>query len=524
MSIRKGSRTIASSVPVTEWGSIDGTLADQADIKSALDSKAPTYSPTFTGTPIAPTAPIDTSNNQIATTKYVQDALLNAEANLPEQSGNAGKFLTTDGSIPSWESITGLPSQTSQSGKFLTTNGTSASWANAVTTDTAQTITGNKIIENSSITSSTVDGVSLTIKSDNQHLGTNPSSNHISSINFTDDSNATVAKFSSIQTSDGWSGFLAGAGSDPTNPHNNMLMIANGNNKLLLVPPTTSHASCAVRRDFFDTEFGKTVKNTGDETIAGTKTFTSNLIVKSSVAEKEVVPSTNSFYGLELNDKNNAEIGVVYLRDTSTEREIVMKVHAFDGTSQNYIKVGFDTNNNPYTYAPTPSSVTDNTTKIATTAWVINVLKALYPVGSLYMGTQNSCPLSAFFGTWTLVSAGNALWTGNGTSGSGTTANANYSNAAANTTIAAGVPNIKDNFYFVDTYYGSVALAPNSDNGLIKYNSKTTSGETNRSDTDGTTTSRQKYVFDASQVNAIYGKSSTVQPPAYVVNVWRRTA
>ena len=261
MSIRKGSRTIASSVPVTEWGSIDGTLSDQADIKSALDSKAPTYSPTFTGTPIAPTAPIDTSNNQIATTKYVQDALLNAEANLPEQSGNAGKFLTTDGSIPSWESITGLPSQTSQSGKFLTTNGTSASWANAVTTDTAQTITGNKIIENSSITSSTVDGVSLTIKSDNQHLGTNPSSNHISSINFTDDSNATVAKFSSIQTSDGWSGFLAGAGSDPTNPHNNMLMIANGNNKLLLVPPTTSHASCAVRRDFFDTEFAKTTTN-----------------------------------------------------------------------------------------------------------------------------------------------------------------------------------------------------------------------------------------------------------------------
>ena len=70
MSIRKGSRTIASSVPVTEWGSVDGTLADQVDLKSALDSKASSYSPTFTGIPIAPTAPIDTSNNQIATTKF----------------------------------------------------------------------------------------------------------------------------------------------------------------------------------------------------------------------------------------------------------------------------------------------------------------------------------------------------------------------------------------------------------------------------------------------------------------------
>ena len=78
----------------------------------------------------------------------------------------------------------------------------------------------------------------------------------------------------------------------------------------------------------------------------------------------------------------------------------------------------------------------------------MNVLKAIYPVGSVYIGTQSTCPMSAFFGTWTLVSSGKALWTGTGSNG--------------NSTIAAGLPNIKDNFYFVDTYYGSVALAPNS--------------------------------------------------------------
>jgi len=531
MSIRKGSRTIASSVPVTEWGSVDGTLSNQADLKSALDSKAPTYSPTFTGMPLAPTPAVDTNNNQIATTKFVKDSLLNVEATLPEQTGNSGKFLSTDGYITSWTSITGLPAQTSQSGKFLTTNGTAASWGDAVTIDTAQTITGNKTIENSNVTSSTVDGTSFTIKSNNQHLGTNPSSNHISSINFTDDSNATVAKFSSIQTSDGWSGFLAGAGSDPTNPHNNMLMIANGNNKLLLVPPTSNHNSCAVRKDFFDTEFGKTVKNTGDETIAGTKTFTDRPIVMTGSSDSRyisklstyelggTVPQDNTAGGVLVRDKNNAEIGNFFAGITTsgtTRSGIFIKQPASSNPASNQIYIECDSNGVFTTYAPSPSSVTDNTKKIATTEWVVDVLKAIYPVGSLYIGTQNSCPLSAFFGTWTLVSAGNALWTGNGTSGSGTTANANYANAAANTTIAAGLPDATHNH--IDGFAGVNA---NSSYGVTN---TTVAGNINTQN--GTSYNYHAITSSTSlsTANSIYGSSSTVQPPAFVVNVWRRTA
>jgi len=48
---------------------------------------------------------------------------------LPSQSGQSGKFLTTDGTDASWATVDALPSQTSQSGKFLTTDGSSASWA-----------------------------------------------------------------------------------------------------------------------------------------------------------------------------------------------------------------------------------------------------------------------------------------------------------------------------------------------------------------------------------------------------------
>ena len=48
---------------------------------------------------------------------------------LPSQSGNSGKFLTTDGSAASWATVDALPSQSGNSGKYLKTNGSSASWS-----------------------------------------------------------------------------------------------------------------------------------------------------------------------------------------------------------------------------------------------------------------------------------------------------------------------------------------------------------------------------------------------------------
>ena len=47
---------------------------------------------------------------------------------LPSQAGQSGKYLTTDGTSPSWSTVDSLPSQTGQSGKYLTTDGTDASW------------------------------------------------------------------------------------------------------------------------------------------------------------------------------------------------------------------------------------------------------------------------------------------------------------------------------------------------------------------------------------------------------------
>lgn len=59
---------------------------------------------------------------------------------LPDQTGNIGKYLTTDGSVASWATVAILPSQTGNDGKYLTTNGVTASWTSTVLTDAKQTI------------------------------------------------------------------------------------------------------------------------------------------------------------------------------------------------------------------------------------------------------------------------------------------------------------------------------------------------------------------------------------------------
>ena len=59
-------------------------------------------------------------------------ANINVAPELPNQSGNNGKYLKTNGSVVSWELIPereAIPAKNGNSGKFLTNNGTALSWA-----------------------------------------------------------------------------------------------------------------------------------------------------------------------------------------------------------------------------------------------------------------------------------------------------------------------------------------------------------------------------------------------------------
>jgi hypothetical protein len=81
-------------------------VVGQGYLKSATAAStyAPLVSPTFTGTPAAPTATLGTNTTQVATTAFVQAGLA-ALVTLPTQTGNAGKFLTTNATTASWATI-----------------------------------------------------------------------------------------------------------------------------------------------------------------------------------------------------------------------------------------------------------------------------------------------------------------------------------------------------------------------------------------------------------------------------------
>ena len=74
---------------------------DQTITVQSLAGKADSASPTFTGTPAAPTAAADTNTTQIATTAYVQTELGDyATLAAPALTGNAtGVNLTLSGNL-----------------------------------------------------------------------------------------------------------------------------------------------------------------------------------------------------------------------------------------------------------------------------------------------------------------------------------------------------------------------------------------------------------------------------------------
>lgn len=76
--------------------------ATTAYVENAGALKADLASPAFTGIPTAPTATAGTSSTQIATTAFV--AATAFASVLPAQTGNSGKFITTDGANASWVS------------------------------------------------------------------------------------------------------------------------------------------------------------------------------------------------------------------------------------------------------------------------------------------------------------------------------------------------------------------------------------------------------------------------------------
>lgn len=143
------------------------------------------------------------------------------------------------------------------------------------------------------------------------------------------------------------------------------------------------------------------------------------------------------------------------------------------------------------------------------------MLDLFYPVGTVYISADKSKTKADFpfmaYGTWEEVPANLCLQTG-AASEAGTQRSAGLPNIKGTANIRSG-SNI-DNNILASIKNGAITCT-NQDSSFTWYSHIRTESGQNKLDT---------LSFNASNSNPIYGKSSTVQPPAYIVRAWVRTA
>ena len=118
----------------------------------------------------------------------------------------------------------------------------------------------------------------------------------------------------------------------------------------------------------------------------------------------------------------------------------------------------------------------------------------------------NVCPAARWGGTWEEIAPDRVLMGASSTH-------------AAGTTVEAGLPNITGSTGEFASGYSS---SPDRKNGALSYSGN---GSWMGYYTSSGSGGYGYYIdFNASRSNAIYGRSSTVQPAAYYVHIWHRVA
>ena len=149
----------------------------------------------------------------------------------------------------------------------------------------------------------------------------------------------------------------------------------------------------------------------------------------------------------------------------------------------------------------------DETDTLISTA-LNNTLSTLYPIGSIYIGTQSTCPLQTLgIGTWQLVAQDRVLQ-GAGTRGSvGSTINESLPNHQHNSVLMR----LNQSGYGETIPSGTAYYNQSGGSGAIQYS---TSVQTNKN--------KWNIGFTQNTNNPIYQDNAPVQQDAYLVNIWQR--
>lgn len=143
-----------------------------------------------------------------------------------------------------------------------------------------------------------------------------------------------------------------------------------------------------------------------------------------------------------------------------------------------------------------------------------NFLLAAHPVGSIYQTISPENPAVTFGGgTWEKIAQDRVLMGASDTH-------------LANTTVEAGLPNIKGSFEARPHMSGNEFAGGSitgGDGKLFAHSIQTSNNINNSMTETGNAYKSDVVFFNASASNSIYGNSTTVQPPAYFTYTWLRT-
>lgn len=184
----------------------------------------------------------------------------------------------------------------------------------------------------------------------------------------------------------------------------------------------------------------------------------------------------------------NNELQTVGIKDIRTNNTL----KTWTGTKAQYDAIMIKDNNTLY-------NITDDTDI------TITLLETIYPVGSIYITTNATCPLQVLFGTWQLVGADRVLQ-GAGTRG------------AVGTMVNESLPNIKGSFN-TRGFVNSGNWCVHHSEGAFKLGDGWSS-DMLASGTNGGTWNQIS--FNASRSSSTYQDNAPVQQDAYLVNIFRR--
>ena len=251
------------------------------------------------------------------------------------------------------------------------------------------------------------------------------------------------------------------------------------------------------------------VKLTGNQNIDGSKTLLKQLQFKQG-GTYSTAPASSQIYGDQFfrdsTDKLTGRIDNFTTTDGTTHIRLIAYLPT-DTSKYSVIEASVDKNGYWSTYVPTPA-IADNSSKIANTAFVVNVLKTIYPVGAVYIGTTSTCPLASFFGTWTLKSTGIV-----------TSVDANVQ--VKGNRKAIGIMGNKSDGTVVSAALGLTSVSGVSAYPVVASDYIIDNNPTVPSAYAGAKDRTALYLSDDATKSGIVGTASSSK---YVVNIWERTA